>query len=236
MIAILFALEIEAGGTLDMFGEKNTTKAKNLIVHQGKFEGKEMLVGIIGTGAARAREGTLAFIQAHKPERIILAGFSGGLQSSLRKFDLVVIDSDGTRLFLDSADENKPVAIPSDSLGKVGPILTVDEVIHSAELKQKLGQKTGALVADMESASVAQVCVKQGLPFSIVRIVIDAMDETLPADIQHLTDQPSMGARLGAAVGAVFRRPGSLKDMVKLKQSAIETSDRLARWLSKLYL
>lgn len=236
MIAILFALEIEAGGTLDLLGEKTTTKAKNLTVHQGKLDGNEVLIGIIGTGAERAKEGARAFIQAHKPERIVLAGFSGGLQTSLKKMDLVVVDQEGVRLFLHGTGNDAPMDVPKDSLGKIGPILTVDEVIHSAEVKQQLGRKTGALVADMESAPVAQICLEHRIPFSIVRIVIDAMDEELPADIQHLTNQPSMGARLGAAIGTIFRRPASLKDMIKLKEAAIETSDHLAQLLERLHL
>ena len=236
MTAILFALEIEAGGLIDMLGEKTTTRANNLTVHQGKLGGKTVLVGVLGTGAERASEAARTFIEAHKPERIVLAGFSGGLQPSLHRLDIVLVDEEGVKLILLGANESKPALLPKGSFGKVGPILTVDEVVHSAEAKKQLGLQTGALVADMESAPVTQVCNEFGIPFSNMRIVIDAMDEELPEDIQKLTDQPSTSARIGAAIGAIWRRPSSLKDMVKLKEYAIESSDRLARFLSKLYL
>lgn len=236
MIAILFPLEIEAGGTIDLLGEKTCTRSKNLTVYQGKFEGKEVLLGVLGTGAERASEAARTFIRTHKPDQVVLAGFAGGLQPSLKRLDIVLVDGEGTKLFLLGADEKKPMLVPNETMGKIGPILTTTQVVHSAEEKAGLGKQTGALVADMESAPVAKVCVEEGVKFSIMRIVIDAMDEELSADIQHLTDQPSMSARLGAALGTIWRRPSSLKEMVKLKENAIESSDRLARFICRLYL
>ncbi len=34
--------------------------------------------------------------------------------------------------------------------------------------------------------------------------------------------------RLGAALGAIWRRPSSLKDMLALREQAVEAADRLA--------
>ncbi|MGD9126989.1 MAG: hypothetical protein PVH19_06385 [Planctomycetia bacterium] len=236
MIAILFALEIEAGGLIDLLGDKVTTQAENLTVYQGQLHDREVTLGIIGTGAERASKATQAFIQAYRPERIVLAGFSGGLQPTIRQFDIVLVDEEGVKLILVDADESKPTLLPEETLGPMGAILSVQQVIHSAEAKQQIGMKSGALVVDMESATVQKVCRAEEIPFSAMRIVIDPMDEELPADIQRLTDQPSMGARIGAAIGAICRRPSNLKTMVGLRENAIQASDRLARFLSRLYL
>ena len=75
-------------------------------------------------------------------------------------------------------------------------------------------------------------CVQRGrgalLP---VRIITEAVDDQLPIEIEVLLEQKSLAAKLGAATGALFRRPSSVKDMWKVKEDALKASDRLARFL-----
>ena len=236
MIAILFALEIEAGGLIDLLDQKTTIRAKNLTVYQGQLHGQEVMLGVIGTGPERAAEVARTFIEAHRPERVVLAGFAGGLQPSLKRLDIVMIEGEEVKLILFGAAKEEPAPLPQGSFGPAGPIVTVEKVVHAAEEKRQLGRQTGALLVDMESAAVRQACDELAVPFSNMRIVIDPMDEELSSEIQHLTNQPSLIGRIGAAIGAIWRRPSSFKEMLRLRGNAIEASDRLAQVLCKIYL
>ena len=84
----------------------------------------------------------------------------------------------------------------------------------------------------METLAVADVCRREKVRFLSVRVISDALDDELPQEIERLLDQKSLASKLGAAAGAVFNRPSSVKDMWNLKEQAIQASDRLARFLA----
>ena len=96
-----------------------------------------------------------------------------------------------------------------------------------------LFQRYGALAADMETFAVAEVCRQRGVPFASIRVVNDTSDETLPRDVEHLLAQKTGAAQLGAALGAIWRRPASAKDMYQLRENALVASGRLAKFLER---
>ena len=120
---------------------------------------------------------------------------------------------------------------PSKHSALVGDKVLPAPIVRLPNDKQSLGSRHEALAVDLESFAVAEVCHRRGVRFLGVRIITDAMDEQLPVDIQNLTDQPTAASRLGAAFGAVCRRPSSVKDMLQLKENALVGSDRLAHFL-----
>ncbi len=84
----------------------------------------------------------------------------------------------------------------------------------------------------MESIAVAEVCRDARARFLAVRAISDAVDEPLPEDIDYLVKRRSTAGRLGAAAGAILRRPSSIKDMWQLKEDALVASERLANFLA----
>jgi adenosylhomocysteine nucleosidase len=113
-------------------------------------------------------------------------------------------------------------------------LLSVDRVIRLPAEKQELGRRHQALAADMESLAVAEVCRERGVPFLAIRIISDAADESLPPDVEHLLAQPGGPRRWGAALGAICRRPSSVKDLFGLWRHAVDDSDRLAKVLAEI--
>jgi adenosylhomocysteine nucleosidase len=114
-------------------------------------------------------------------------------------------------------------------------MLTVDEIISRSADKRALGESHGALAVDMESWAVGEVCRQDKVPFLAVRIISDAVDEELPGELDNMLRQKSAAGLAGAVAGALWRRPSSAKDMVKLKRDALVNSDRLARFLSSIF-
>lgn len=233
-IGFVFALGIESGGLQDLLEGVVTTRGAGLTFRQGVLRNRSVVLVETGVGQAGAARGTQALLAGHRPAWVISAGFAGALDRRLRRGDIVLADAvigpDGRRLAID-------LKIPPDtSAGNkglhVGACLTRDAIVRLTAEKESLGRQHGALAVDMESWTVAEVCRQAKTRFLAIRVISDAVDDELPADVETLARQKSTASRLGAAAAALVRRPSSAKDMLKLKGDALVASDRLARFLA----
>jgi adenosylhomocysteine nucleosidase len=198
------------------------------------MHGRSVVVVEAGLDQQSAAAGTQALIAGHRPAWVISAGFAGGLDRRVRRGDIVMADAlvngDGRRLAIDLKLDP---AVTAASKGlHIGACATCDKILYRPADKAALGKQSGALAVDMESWAVGEVCRQAKTRFLGVRIISDAVDDELPADVEALARQNTGAARIGAAVGSIFRRPSSIKDMLKLKEDALVFSDRLARFLA----
>ena len=235
-LGVVFALGIEAGGFEDRLSGVLAIEGTPFTIKFGGLQGRHVVVILSGVGRDAAARATDALIAGHHPRLVISAGFAGGLNESLKRGDFLLpdrlLDLRGQSLDLDSSPALQTIANRSDV--HVGPLLTADRIISSSQEKCSLGEKYSALAVDLETIAVATICRREQTPFVAVRIISDAIDDELPPDLDHLLKQQSMMGRLGAAAGAIFRRPSSLKEMWKLKERAIAQADRLAKFLELL--
>jgi adenosylhomocysteine nucleosidase len=233
---VVFALGIEAGSFEDMLGDVQVLRGQNIVVRAGELRGRSVVVVQSGAGCAQAAKATHALVDAHHPRWVISAGFAGALDPALQRGVILVADSlvhtDGRQWTADAA--TWPAWLGEVRGVRLGRLLTADRVARLPDEKRSLGSRHAALAVDMESLAVAEVCVERGVRFLAVRVVNDVVDEELPPDVERLLAQPSNAARLGAAVGSIWRRPGSVKDLWKLRENAMAASDRLANYLAAI--
>lgn len=234
-VGLVFALGIEAGGLVDRLKGVIRIEGHGFVAREGGLGGKRLIVLESGTGLKNAERGARALIAGHRPRWVISAGFAGGLYPNLALGDLVlineIISADGQPLAIDVHYE--PGAADRDRV-HVGRLLTADHIIREAAEKRLLGERYQALAVDMESAAVAKVCQAERVRLLAVRIISDPVHRDLPPEIANLVRQRTTAGRLGAAAGALFRRPSSLKDMWQLKEDALHASERLADFLIEL--
>jgi adenosylhomocysteine nucleosidase len=232
-LACLFALNIEAGGLVDMTQDRTSIRGASFVEHRGDLNGQALVIAESGVGAEAAARATEDLIDLHAPQWIVSAGFAGSLNVDLRRGAILMAnevvkpsgESLDIRLRMDRA------AIEATPGLFVGRLLTVDRVIAQPDEKRRLGDETGSLACDMETFAVAEVCQRRKVKFLSVRIVSDGIDESIPPEIDKLLQQDSLVAKIGAATGAVFNRPSSVKDMWALKEQALKATDRLAKFL-----
>ncbi|HEY2838995.1 MAG TPA: hypothetical protein VGJ26_07595 [Pirellulales bacterium] len=232
-VGLVFALPQESGAFVDLLGGVVTTKGKGFVVRSGTLASRRIVIVEAGAGRLAAARGTQALIGGHRPLWVISAGFAGGLHADLRRGDVVlgneIDDVSGRRLSIDlKADPDSRARV------HVGRLVTVDALVRGAEVKKSLGEKHGALAVDMESWTVGEVCRQDKVRFLAVRVISDAIDDELPAELDALVAQRTTAGRLGAAAGILFRRPSSIKDMWSLKEQAMESADRLAQYLKQI--
>lgn len=199
-------------------------------------DGRLVAVALAGMGRESARLAALRLLAGHRPRWVVSVGFGGALDPSLARGDLVVareilgpeIDD---RLHVDLKLEEAP-ARPGRRI-RSGRLVTVDRVIRTAAEKAELRSQTGADVVDMETSAVASLCQERNQRFISIRVISDEASLDLPPEILTIIG-PSGSFRLGATVGALWRRPSSVKELWALREAAIEASDRLAKVLPEL--
>jgi adenosylhomocysteine nucleosidase len=233
-VGVVFALGIEAGGLEDLLERAVTIHGHGFLARRGRLRGRSVVVIRSGPGRQAAARATEALIDGHRPAWIISAGLAGGLSPQLGRNDILmadtVVDAGGDRLSID-------LRVDPDSLRRtpgvhVGPLLSGDRVVRLPAEKRDLGEKHQALAVDMETYAAAEVCRRRRFRFLAVRVIGDTADEELAPEVRGLLKQKSRTAKLGAVLGAVWRRPSSVKDMYRLRENALVASDRLGRFLA----
>ena len=227
-IGFVFALPMEAAGITDRLTERQTTIGDGRKFHTGQLRKFRVAVVESGVGQEKARRATRAMIETFQPKRVISAGYSGGLDATLKRFAIripsaVIRESDGNRIQLYPEADN-PVSL-----------LTTDFVVATPNRKKTLGEKYQADLVDMETFAIAELCQERGVPFLSVRIVLDSVNESLPKDVQRImkSAERSTAQLAGSLLGSLFSRPTALIDLYTLKERALDAADRLAKRIFK---
>ncbi len=234
-LGVVFALGIESGCFEDLLQGIVTIRPSGLVAREGGLNGRRTVVILSGAGRKKAAAATEVLIDGHHPRHVISAGFAGGLCPSLKRNDILVADR-----LLNAAGGVLPLELPAGLSVAIaapgvyrGALLTADQIVRLPSEKQALFQRYGALAVDMETFAVAEVCQRRQVGFSSIRVINDPADEKLPRDMEHLLAQKTEAARLGAALGAMWRRPASVKEIYQLRENALVASGRLAKFLAQ---
>jgi len=155
---------------------------RRLIVKDG-----DVILARSGMGKERAVEVTEDIINEFHPATIISAGFCGSLVEDLNVGDIVVSDFADGKIFC------------SPQL-----LYTYEDKIAAHREHDK------ALVADMESESVASIARRYSIPFMAVKAVSDTLKDEIPTPL------------------AISISPSKL---IRLQRSAAIAADRLSEFL-----
>ena len=229
-IGVVAALAIEVAPLLARLENVRKYSGPKFAVVEGEFAGKVVAVVLAGAGRVQAQRGAEILLDGHRPRWIVSAGFAGGLDPELRRGDLVlaseVVNRAGRRYAIDLG---LPPGAAAGGL-RSGRLLTVDEIVRTAAEKAALRREHSADLVDMETSSVAALCGERGVRFLSVRVISDEAGTDLPPEILAILGR-SGGLRLGAALGAVWKRPASVKELLALRTHANQAAEVLCRFL-----
>lgn len=228
-IGLVAALAIETSAFLERCEKVKKYNASGLTFRGGRYDQVKIASVDGGMGFAKARAATQAMIETHTPRWVLSVGFSGALSPEVQCGDIVmansIVDTHGQELFVDL----NMAANPKSGL-HVGRILTIDHIVRTVAEKQELGAQYGAIAVDLESLAVAQVCRDAKTRFMAIRVISDDLAADLPPEILSVVGATG-AVRIGAALSAVWKRPGSVSDMWKLREKAHQAARRLATFL-----
>ncbi len=170
---------------------------------------------IYGQNRARYREDLNARIDAGA-RGILSFGIAGGLAPHLKPGDVVVasavITANGSYKTCPTWTAALRLALPHadyrPAFGAVFPAITVLE-------KEALWTTTGSATVDLETRDVAEVATRRGVPFAVVRVVLDPAHRELP--ISALAGATDDGRTDALAVArALLRRPRDFGGLLRL--------------------
>jgi len=237
-LGIIFALPIEAHSFERSVSEVVGYRANGLDISRGLFAGRSVAWAISGCGEVAAARAAQLIIDGHHPQRLVTAGFAGGLDPSLPRGQLVL-----PSLLLDGSDRQRPPLSIDRELAETlwdthspahATLLTVTRVITDVATKKTLHHSTGAGLVDMESYAVGAVAAEANIGVLACRVISDAADEALPEEVAKLSQPQSTMRRLGTALGALRRRPGAAVDFWRLWEQSLTHSQVLAAGLTDI--
>lgn len=123
--------------------------------------------------------------------QLLVWGIAGGLDAAHKPGALFVpesiVNAADRRHFRVSKSWHEEltafISVPGIEVISRGVLLTVAEVVETAADKQALAMQYGALMVDMEAAAVAEVAMRAGAEFAVVRALADAADMPLPPSV-----------------------------------------------------
>lgn len=154
---------------------------------------REPLIETSGIGAERAGAAARGLLD-RGATALVSWGMAGGLDTTVGPGTVVlpgaVIGADGSRFEVDLEWRDRLLAKIKDRVEvSTSELLDAARPVQTVEEKRKLHDRTGAGVADMESAAVAAVAKQAGIPFIAVRVVVDAATKSLPEGTQGMFDE-----------------------------------------------
>ncbi|MDR2862735.1 MAG: hypothetical protein LBV54_02485 [Puniceicoccales bacterium] len=155
------------------------TRIGDAPVFTGKLAGVPVRLVICGMGqphSARRINEVLASLQGEAGP-IWLAGFGGGLDPSLKRYELVYLSGD------ESAEAQVHAVMAELPARRIDKIYTSEEVVDTEAKKVAAFHATGAAIVDMETGPFLELSKKYGRPGLVIRVISDEVSEEFPADL-----------------------------------------------------
>ncbi|HPQ80259.1 MAG TPA: hypothetical protein PLZ86_00855 [bacterium] len=184
----------------------------------GRFSEKPVLIVRSGIGRAAMKSAASYLLRNYDTSCCLHVGYCGGADPNGEPGDLIiaqeVVDSaTGDRFATSKTLVSKAEALCRDRnlRARTGSLVTTDRVVEMPHEKAFVGTQHGACAIDMESADLARACKNGGVPFLVVRSVLDPLDASLPDMGDSVTEE---GKTDGMALAEhMIRKP---KDLLKL--------------------
>lgn len=161
---------------------------------------------------------------------IISFGVAGGLSPSLKPGDVViphrVITAKGS--FSTDARWSQSLRNTIDHAQSGESVFAADATVMTVLEKEALWHGTRAAAVDMESGAAGEVAAHHGLPFAVLRVIIDPAHRTIPISASVGTRDDGTTDAL-AVIRSLMRRPRELGEIIRLANDARKANKALFR-------
>ncbi len=183
-------------------------RRKEHLLYVGRYNNLKIAVVITGMGPENGKNGlTEALNDLSAVESVVGFGFASGLIKTAQAGNLVIPTMIHYGQTIETPTEWLRMGLASHAdHTTLRKLITVEKVISSPVEKAALYAATEAQALDMESAVWGRVCREKGVPWAIVRTILDPADQVLPEELAQTVD--SFGrVRWLSALGLFASRP-----------------------------
>jgi adenosylhomocysteine nucleosidase len=181
----------------------------------------EIRILLTGMGRLNVERTVRPALVAHAPQRVITAGFAGGLRPELKT---------GTVVFFADPETGLESHLRASGATQVH-FYNAETVISTAVEKQALFRTTGAEAVEMESQYVQALCREAQVPAATVRVILDTAAEDLPLDFNQVMT-PDQRMDYGKLAFHLLRSPSKIKVLLRLQKQSTFAARRLAEILA----
>ena len=176
----------------------------------GAVDGTDVVATLAGVGMTPATDATEYLIDRFTPSLVVLSGIAGGIDASLAVGDLVVPE-----VVIDYATSTEYRSTPVGDTVPAGRLLTTDGLIDQPLLLEE--NKRGVIAVDMETAAMAAVCERRGVPWLAFRGISDLTHEGFVDDDTMTLVKPDGSARpVGGVASSSRGKPKVIPRLIKL--------------------
>jgi hopanoid-associated phosphorylase len=197
------------------------------------FAGERVACSAARVDLARARGQALLAAGA---TRLLSFGVAGGVDPALATGDVVVaahVQTEGKSWTPDpvwTAELRR--ALP---LARIGTAWGADSVMAGRAAKEACFAKNLAQIVDMESHVVAELATAAGVPFAVLRVVVDPQTYTMPPLALDALDENG-NTDLPRLLAGLLRAPSQLPSLIRLGRlsgTAMAALKRTARAIER---
>ncbi|MCL5953145.1 MAG: hypothetical protein M1509_01375 [Nitrospirae bacterium] len=192
---------------------------------------------VVWVGPGKYGMGLLAdLLSSGRYARVLFAGLAGALAPDLFPGTIVVAEG-----VLSSSGENflpfqdffpnffRPMIEEWDKGSiRFGRILSAEALVGTPREKKRLARETGAIAVDMESAGWLDAASRAGIPATVVRVISDGADDSLPPELLSFVT-PEGAVSFGGILRALLLRPALLYELLLLGSSIRQGRQALSR-------
>lgn len=192
-IAVIVAMDKEFALLGGLLTDGRQTATAPLHIVEGRIGACEIILAQCGIGKANAAMGAALLVSGYKPDAVVSSGVAGGADTGLRPCDVVVaretayhdaycgseaaygqIIGSPARFEADGRLLDAARRLKGGTRVVEGLTVTGDWFVDSRDkMRDILSRFPEAAAVDMESAAIAQVCQRLGVPFVSFRIISD---------------------------------------------------------------
>jgi adenosylhomocysteine nucleosidase len=203
----------------------------------GDLAGRPVVMTCTGVGRGRAERGTRALLDAFSVRGLVGAGVAGGLSPGLGVGEILVGNPVRDASATVGAPDTSWVERALRSEGaRRATLVTVDRLLWSTGGKASLWSTcspTQPAAVDLESAAWARVAAERGIPYLILRSVLDRAEEDLPEFLARCQD-PEGGLSRAKVVRHALLRPRLVPGLIALRTRTRSGGERLAVFVEGL--
>ena len=193
-IAIIAAMRKEIDLLLTQINGCAEKQIGDVTIYEGQIGNHDIILSQCGIGKVNSALRTRMILAAEHPDLVLNSGVAGGVDESMKIGDVLVAErvayhdvwcgpgteygqADGCPLYFAPFERGLELMrdiAETDAGIRFGLLCSGDKFITTPdEVKEIKSHFPDALGCDMESASIAQTCLTEGVPFLIVRVMSD---------------------------------------------------------------
>lgn len=217
-IGIIGAMDVEVERIAREMTDASSESFARSAFTVGKIDGQKVVVVQSGIGKVNAALVASALVMRYGADAVVMTGIAGTVTRDLHTLDAFVptdflqydvsmpgcedgfIDVLG-EVYLPASPELAD-ALASASRAKRGTMATGESFVGSAAVAADIARRfPKAMGVDMESAAVAQVCRRLGVPFACLKVISDGCDDGEYADFKQAAADKAVSGVLALVRG-----------------------------------